>query len=108
MSYDNTNSGTLGKNRYKDNEKKPDVTGMVKELDDEALRLIQLTRTIPLSYWTKTSQSGEKFMSGGVDMYRLRKLAAENEAPPQAPARPQSSGAALDDEIPFSCERSWP
>lgn len=98
MSYDNTNSGTLGKNRYKEQPNHPDVKGMLKELDDEVLDLLGRVRTLPLAGWTKTSKDGERFVSLTVDMHYLRKLAGQSEAPEQK-AAPQP--AMVDDDIPF-------
>lgn len=53
MSYDNTNSGALFRNKRKDKPNHPDYTGRI-DADGKEFWV---------SSWIKTSKAGEKFMS---------------------------------------------
>lgn len=72
MAEQRANSGTLGKNRYKDNEKKPDLTGNIHV--DRNLLIDLLTKhkdkpliQLRLSAWNKqNNDTGEGFLGIAV------------------------------------------
>lgn len=87
MSYDNTNRGTLGKNKRREKDSHPEYTGKLNVDGKEYW----------LSGWVKESD-GEKFFSLSVK--------AKDEQP--KPARGGSANRAasgLDDTIPFGPDR---
>lgn len=93
--YDNTNRGSLGKNKRKEQDKHPDYSGQI-NVDG---------RDYWLSAWLKTNNStGEKFFSLAVKPKEVKAGVQRSEvyddAPPQG--RRASMKDALDDsEIPF-------
>jgi hypothetical protein len=85
MSYDNSNSGTFGKNKRKEaGDKKPDYTGSVN------------VAGVPhwLDGWIRTGPDGDKFISLSI------KPKEQSNARPPAPAR-QAQRSDPDDSIPF-------
>ncbi len=84
--YDNTNRGTLFKNKRKETDRHPDYTGSINIGGEEYF----------LDAWLKTAQkSGERFMSLSVKK--------KNRQPETASRQhdPQHGSAGFDDEIPF-------
>jgi uncharacterized protein (DUF736 family) len=81
MSYDNTNTGALFRNKKKESEKHPDYTGSANVEGKEYW----------VSSWLNESKAGEKYLS--------LKLKAKDEVAPRAtqPAAPVD----LDDDLPF-------
>ena len=83
MSYDNTNKGTIGKNKRKEQDSHPDIAGQI--------------NVEGVEYWLngwqkKNGQTGELFYSLSV---KPKQPQAERPAEQPAPADD------LDDEIPF-------
>ncbi len=77
MSYDNTNSGALFKNKEKESEKHPDYRGQINVNGTEFW----------LSAWIKKSKAGETFMSLAV---------SEKDAKKGKPSRREE-----DEDVPF-------
>lgn len=83
MTYDNSNSGTLGKNKRKEKDTHPDYAGQV-NVDG---------KDYWLSGWVKENKStGEKFFS----------LSLRAKDQQQAPASTSTGGGGFDDDIPFA------
>jgi uncharacterized protein (DUF736 family) len=83
MEYDNTNSGMLGKNDYKTEEKHPDYRGKINVEGVE----------YKISGWIRTKKAdGTKFLS--------LKL-SHTQGDPQGIATPAQQIAGLDNDIPF-------
>ena len=87
MAYDNTNKGTLGKNKHKESDTHPEYAG---QLNVEGVEYW-------VSGWIKTNkESGEKFFSLAIKPKEARQ---EKPAPKAVP-----KGHAMDDinsDIPF-------
>ena len=72
MAEQRPNSGTLGKNRYKDNEKKPDLTGSVHVDRNLLIDLLSKNKdsaliSLRISAWNKqTNSTGEGFLGLAV------------------------------------------
>jgi hypothetical protein len=72
MAEQRPNSGTLGKNRYKDNEKKPDLTGSVHVDRNLLIDLLSKNKdsaliSLRISAWNKQNNStGEGFLGLAV------------------------------------------
>jgi hypothetical protein len=72
MAEQRPNSGTLGKNRYKDNEKKPDLTGNIHVDRNLLIDLLSKHKDSPLinlriSAWNKqNNNTGEGFLGLAV------------------------------------------
>lgn len=86
MSYDNTNKGTIGKNKRKEQDSHPDIAGQI-NVDG-------------VEYWLngwqkKNSQTGELFYSLSVKPKQPR------QDTPVADNAPATAADDLDDEIPF-------
>lgn len=89
--YDNTNRGTLGKNRRREKDTHPEYTG---QIDINGVGYW-------LSAWVKEGQGG-KFFSLSVKPKEPQ--AAPAPAParaPAAPPKPSSGFDDMDDDIPF-------
>lgn len=87
MSYDNTNSGTLGKNKRKEKDTHPDYTGQVNINGVDYW----------LNAWLKTNGStGEKFFSLSV------RAKDQQHTPPSQPQAVADSGGGFDDDCPFA------
>lgn len=82
MSYDNTNSGVLFKNKRKEKDSHPDITGSANVDGKEYW----------VSVWVK-EKNGERFQSMS---FRPK----DEKAAPKPAAKPQAAPQ-LDDEIPF-------
>jgi uncharacterized protein (DUF736 family) len=83
VSYDNTNTGALFKNKDKKSEKHPDYRGTVNVGGTEYY----------LASWLKTSKAGEKYMSLSVT--------EKNENNTRTPPREQPKSDDFDDDLPF-------
>lgn len=83
MSYDNTNKGTLGKNKRKTEETHPEYTGQI-NIDGVEYWL---------SAWVKSNGStGEKFFSIS---------AKAKEQKPEKQEKPKGDFESMEDDIPF-------
>lgn len=92
MSYDNTNRGTMGKNKKPKTEKSPPYVG---KLNVEGIE-----------YWVsgwvqKNGQTGESFFSLSVQKVRSDKDTAQ-QGVQQAQAAINQPAGDFDDDIPFS------
>jgi uncharacterized protein (DUF736 family) len=83
VSYDNTNSGALFKNKDKANDKHPDYRGNLNAGGVEYY----------VASWLKTSKAGEKYMSLSVT--------AKNENNTRSAPKVESKSDDFDDDLPF-------
>jgi uncharacterized protein (DUF736 family) len=82
VSYDNTNSGALFRNKDKQDDRHPDYKGNINVGGEEFW----------ISSWLKTSKAGEKYMSLSVQPKQAKPKVASKSAPADEP---------FDDDIPF-------
>ena len=82
--YDNNNTFALFKNDKQGNEKRPDYTGTI-TVNGEEMRM---------SAWIRESKTGNKFMSGQIQLKRESNGANLNHEPP-------TSFDDMEDEMPF-------
>jgi hypothetical protein len=88
--YDNTNRIVLFKNDKDGNESRPDMTGT---LDVEGVEY-------RVSVWKRESASGNKFLSGAIQLKEER-APAKPAGKQQTKRAPASAGADFDDDLPF-------
>ena len=83
MSYDNTNTGALFRNKEKKTDKHPDYRGTINVGGAEYY----------LASWLKTSKAGEKYMSLSVT--------EKNENNTRTPPKVTPKSDDFDDDLPF-------
>jgi len=88
MSYDNSNKGTLGKNKRKEKETHPDYSGKC-EIDGKGYYI---------SAWLKTA--GPSSQNPGEKFFSLA-FKPKDAAPQTAPAAEAKADTPSDDSVPF-------
>jgi len=88
MSYDNSNKGTLGKNKRKEKETHPDYSGKC-EIDGKGYYI---------SAWLKTA--GPSSQNPGEKFFSLA-FKPKDAAPQTAPAAEPKTDTPSDDSVPF-------
>lgn len=90
MAYDNTNSGTLGKNKRKEKTEHPDYSGQINVDGTDYW----------LSAWLK--EAGPNSKTPGEKFFSLSVRPKEAPAPAPRPSKPPPKGRNdMDDDIPF-------
>lgn len=83
MTYDNTNTFTLGKNQRKESDKQPDYVGKIQ---------LEGGKTMRLAAWKREGSNGP-FLSGKLSEFQDDK---------QQPAQSTQPADDFDDDIPFN------